>query len=230
MGGRAIAREESNTGVEPPSEYSTSEIEIRHPYRGWEFAGHFQHTMKARQPIAEIEHLSKGEMLTLALEKNLPVRDQLGTGMGSDWPQRVTIDAGQYKHIMEAITNELLQWTIELEKRGIKGEDMDFNENEKQSATHQVFNIQKFTGVLGDVTNSQVTLYDYSSIHQLLKERNVPQDQRNELENILDDLRSAPPEKKKSLIERGKAWISRNKEFLGSTAEIVGKVIGASMK
>lgn len=186
--------------------------------------------MKARQPIAEIEHLSKGEMLTLALEKNLPVRDQLGTGMGSDWPQRVTIDAGQYKHIMEAITNELLQWTIELEKRGIKGEDMDFNENEKQSATHQVFNIQKFTGVLGDVTNSQVTLYDYSSIHQLLKERNVPQDQRNELENILDDLRSAPPEKKKSLIERGKAWISRNKEFLGSTAEIVGKVIGASMK
>ena len=40
---------------------------------------------------------------------------------------------------------------------------MDFDEKEKQSATNQVFNIQKFTGILGNVQNSQVALYDYSS-------------------------------------------------------------------
>ena len=79
------------------------------------------------------------------------------------------------------------------------------------------------------MTHSQVTLYDYSSIHQLLKDRSVPQDQRNELENIMDDLRTAPPEKKQSLVERGKAWVSRNKEVLGSAAEVVGKAIGAAM-
>ena len=35
------------------------------------------------------------------------------------------------------------RWTIELYKRGIKGEDMDFNDKEKHAATHQTFNIQK---------------------------------------------------------------------------------------
>ncbi len=61
--------------------------------------------------------------------------------------------------------------TIELEKRGIKGEDMNFDEKEKESATHQTFNIQKFTGVLGNITNSQVTLYDYSSVIDLFHSR-----------------------------------------------------------
>jgi hypothetical protein len=97
----------------------------------------------------------------------------------------------------------------------------------QRSGTHQVVNIQKFTGVFGNVTNSNVSLYDYSSIHQLLKERSIPQEQRNELENILDELRTAAPEKKKSLLERGMAWVSQHKDFLGDTAEIVRKALGA---
>jgi hypothetical protein len=67
--------------VEPPQyrEFGTQTIEIRNPVRGWEFAGHFHQKMTARQPIADIEHLSKGETLTLALTRNLPVEDGLVT-------------------------------------------------------------------------------------------------------------------------------------------------------
>lgn len=217
--------------AEPPPyrEFSTQAIEICNPIRGWEFAGHFHCKMKARQPIADIENLSRGKTLTLALTRNLPVHDSIGGTFGSHWPQRAVISGASFKHIVEAVTNELLQWTTELEKRGIKGEDMNFDDEEKRSAGNQVFNIQKFTGVLGNVTNSQVTLYDYSSVNQLLIDHNIPKQERRELEDIIDELKIAPPEMKPSLIKRGEQWILKHKELLGAAAEAVGKTIGAAM-
>src|SRR5437868_3753271 len=101
---------------------------------------------------------------------------------------------------------------------------MSFDSKEKQNAQNQTFNIQHFTGVFGDVTNSNVNVYDYSSIHQLLKQRNVPQVERNEFENILDELKTAEPAKKVSIIERGKAWIVKNQEAGISLAR---KALGA---
>ena len=108
--------------ISPPHyrEFSTAHVEVRHPMRGWEFAGHFNQKQNTSQPISDIERLSKGERLTMPVENNLPVRDSMGGSFGSDWPQRLVMDAGQFKGIVEAVRNELLQWTIELEKRGIK--------------------------------------------------------------------------------------------------------------
>ncbi len=103
---------------------------------------------------------------------------------------------------------------------------MSFDKEEKQKAQSQHFNIQHFSGVLGDVKNSTVNVYDYSSIHQELRQRNVPQAERNEIENILDELKKSPPEKRPSLIEKGKAWIVKNQEFLGAGASIVRQALG----
>ncbi len=214
-------------GTEVPQyrEFSTNSVQIRNPIRGWEFAGHFHRKIKARQPIAEIENLSNGDTLYMPLKMNLQVNDGAGGSFGSDWPQRALIKGAAFKHILEAVKNELLQWTVELEKRDIKGEDMDFNEKEKQSATHQTFNIHKFTGVLGNVENSQVALYDYSSVQQLLIDHSIPKTERRELEDILDELKTAPPDKRPSLIARAEQWIVKHKELLGIAAEAVGRVI-----
>jgi hypothetical protein len=127
---------------------------------------------------------------------------------------------------VDAVTNELLHWTTELEKRGIKGEDMDFDDKEKKSATNQTFHIQKFTGVFGNVTNSTVTLYDYSSIQQLLIDHKIPKDDRRELEDIMDELKEAQPEKKPSLLARAEKWIVKHKEVLGVATEAVSKAVG----
>ena len=128
--------------------------------------------------------------------------------------------------MVEAVRDRLLDWSLELEKRGITGQDMSFDEREKDAAHSQVFNIQNFSGVLGNVSHSNVNVYDFGSIHQELKQWNVPQSERNELENILDALKSSPPEEKRSLIEKGKAWIVKNQEFLGAGASIVRKALG----
>lgn len=86
--------------------------------------------------------------------------------------------------------------------------------------------IAKFTGILGDVANSEVTICDYSSLHQLLKEHSVPQNERNELENVMDELKTAEPQRRPRLLERAKAWVVKNQEFLGSSASIVRKALG----
>ena len=80
--------------------------------------------------------------------------------------------------------------------------------------------------MLGDVSHSSVHVYDYSSLHQTLKQQNVPQQERNELENIMDELKTADANKKRNLLEKGKAWIVKNQEFLGASVSIVRKALG----
>jgi hypothetical protein len=83
-------------------------------------------------------------------------------------------------------------------------------------------------GLLGNVTNSQVTLYDYSSVQQLLIDHNIPKQDRRELEDIMDELKTAPPENKPSLLERGEKWLVKHKDGLGAAADIIAKFIGGS--
>lgn len=219
-------------GIEPPEyrEYVTGGVYVHNPYNGWQYVGDKQMRRSTSQPIAEIENLSKQETLTFTPAKKIPIMDSLGGSLSSSWPQKVMVNPSQFKDILEAVRNRLLDWTTELRKRGIKGENMNFDEKEKQAAASQTFNIGNFHGVLGTVTNSQVTLYDYSSVQQLLVDRKVPKQGRRELEDIMDELKDAPPDKKPSLVARAEQWIVKHKELLGAGAEALGKAIGAAVK
>ena len=105
---------------------------------------------------------------------------------------------------------------------------MNFDEKEKTSAANQVFNIGTVHGTVGNISNSQVTLYDYSSVQQLLIDHKIPKQDRRELEDILDELKEASPEKKPSLLARAEKWIVKHSELLGVAAEAVGKAVGAA--
>ena len=105
---------------------------------------------------------------------------------------------------------------------------MNFDEKEKQSAGNTVWNIGTVHGAVGNITNSQVTVYDYSSVKQLLIDHKIPKQDRRELEDIMDELTDAPPEKTPSLLKRGEDWIVKHKELLGAAVEAVGKAIGAA--
>jgi hypothetical protein len=218
-------------GVEPPAyrEFTTQHVEVRNPMVGWKFAGQLELALRANEPIAEIEQLSKGDMLYMSLDQkeNFPIRDTLGGSLGSDWNQRIGTPASEFKNILERVKDELLQWTTELEKRGIKGEDMDFDESEKKTAGKMVFNIGTVQGMVGNVTSSQVTVHDYSSIHQLLIDHKIPKQERRELEDLMDELRETPHDKRPSLLARAEKWIVKHKGLLGAGAEIIGKAIKA---
>lgn len=218
--------------IEPPAyrEFVTDRLLMHNPYRGgYQFVGDVREKMRAIQPIAEIENLSKESTVSYRPARNYAITDSLGGNESSQWSQRVTVNPGQFKRILDSVREELLQLTTELRKRGISGNDMNFNDTEKQAAGNMVFHIETVQGNVGNVTNSQVMVYDYSSVSQLLLDHNVPKAERRELEDIMDDLKSAPSEKKPSLVQRGKDWIVKNQEFLGTTAEVVAKAIGATL-
>lgn len=209
-------------------EITTTGLEVFHPHYGWKFAGNVSIKVPVWQPIAEIENLSRGEFAVLSVPKNFPVDDGIGGGLARNWPQRLTVGSSEYKRIMEATTDALLQWTIELEKRGIKGEDMNFDEKEKQSAGNMVFNIGSVQGNVGNVSHSQAVFNNYHSLHKTLLDSNVPMSERHELEGLMEELKTASPAEKPSLIQRGKDWIVKNKEFLGTSVELVTKAIIAA--
>lgn len=200
-------------------------VEVRNPVRGWQFAGHVNRRLPVLQPISQVEELAKSECaFPLVGANKLPMMDQIGS-RHDEWPQQMRIDSTKISGVLDAIRNKVVDWSAELEKRGIMGENMSFNPTERQSA-HQSISIQNFTGVLGTVTNSAVTIYDYSTIHQALKEQNVSQQERNELENIMDELKKTPPEQRPPLLERAKAWLVKNESFLGATVSLVRKACG----
>jgi hypothetical protein len=92
----------------------------------------------------------------------------------------------------------------------------------------QTINIGTMHGPVGKFANCQVNVYDYSSVNQLLIDHQIPKHDRRELEDIVDEMKDAPPEKKTPLLARAEAWVVKHKELLGVGVEAVGRVIGAA--
>src|SRR5580658_4244561 len=73
--------------LKPPEyrRFQTSALQIHNPIHGWQFAGNMRMSLLARQPIAQLESLSKGETATFNMPKNLPVDDGMGGGFAANW-------------------------------------------------------------------------------------------------------------------------------------------------
>lgn len=71
---------------------------------------------------------------------------QMRRGMHPMLADRVTfmlqINTGQVRAIPEAVKDKVLDWACELERRGVHGEGVTFNDKEKQIAHTIVFNIK----------------------------------------------------------------------------------------
>jgi AbiTii len=178
------------------------------------------------QPITEIEAYDKGDSVYFQPAKKYKLTDLQGqSGLITSFPQRIEFSIATLLGIVGAVRNRLLEWSIQLEKQRILGEEMSFKDEEKAMARNQTFNIQHMAGIIGDVTNSDVEIYDYSSIHKTLKDAGVPKTERDDLEQIMDDLKASSPQEKPLLLDKAKAWVARNQEFLGAAASIVMKAL-----
>ena len=212
---------------------SGGQLQFYNPAHGWLPAmAQALSAVPVHQPIPELEAFDKGDRLYFSPKRRFPLKDAFGDSqLISSFPQRIEFSISAVVGIIEAVRNRLLDWSIELEQRGISGENMSFKDEEKAIAKSQTFNIENIenmTGIIGDVSHSTVELYDYSSIHKVLKDAGVPNAERDHLEQIMDDLKTASPEEKPGLLQKGKAWVTKNQEFLGATASIVMKALQAS--
>jgi AbiTii len=203
-------------------------LEVLNPVRGWiPVSGTGRITVPVYQSIGELELFMEKDFVQYQPTRPFPVNDITGSGLLSGMPQRALIATSGFKRIVENVRNKLLDWSLELEKKGVLGENMAFSSEEKQTARNiTVNNIEKFTGILGNVSNSHFAIYDYSSIHKTIKEAGVPVEERNRLEEIIDGLKQGDEEKKQGWLQKGKDWITKNQEFLGASASIIRQALG----
>ena len=209
------------------------QVKARNPYHGWipvivqdAEISELISNRTIGQPISELESLCQqnedgGDLMAPLpydwIMKLFSKSPEFQLGM----VPTLIIDRSRLVGILDAVRNEILDWSLALESKGILGNGMSFSTEEVKMAKSTI-NINSFTGILGDVSSSTVQIGDYSTIHEALKEKGVTQEERNKLENILDEMKAAAePAKKKSLARRGSEWLGRNAATIGTLSNTI---------
>jgi len=158
------------------------------PYHGWRPV-QFNDTATEQKftkrhivsQVAELECLvpksSDGQ-----LQVSLPAEAQhlLRDVTGFDFEFTTAMSASDVVGILDAIRNALLDWSLKLEKSGVKGEGMSFSDDERKRAheTQAVYNIgtiETFTGNMGSgsgnfsVEGNTVNITSKAAIESLVR-------------------------------------------------------------
>lgn len=203
------------------------------PYNGWipvivrhSEVSEMLSNRKIAQPISELEslvhHKDEGGVLQVPLPHDWIMKifaDSKEFRLGM--VPTLIVDRSQLVGILDAVRNEILNWSLALEGQGILGDGMSFSIEEVEKAKSTTYNIKSFKGILGNVASSTIQVGDYPSIHSALKEKGVSQKERNELENLLDEIKTAEPSRRQSLVKRGFEWIGRNASTIGTLSNTI---------
>ena len=207
------------------------QVMVHNPYRGWQpviFSSKEESELMSSKnifsPINEIENLCENCGKDSVISYSLPdgmTKNIMKSTMGM--VPYFIINESQFIGIIEAVKNVILNWSLKLENDGIVGDDLSFSEDDKQKISSNIYNIQNFSGVIGDISESNLQIGDYNSIHSTLKKLGVSKEERNDLEEIMDSYNKSDKEEKKSLFTRGMAWIQRNSGTIGTFSDVIRK-------
>lgn len=143
----------------PPYRVIPSELKLMNPYHGWQPViwggpGQLQeHFAKAnfRQPIAEVEVIVKqgaGEPRASLTQNEMDALLQTSNDEFKYLPAERFFSGTSFVGIVEGVRAKVLDWSLALEKRGVLGEGMTFNEKEKREAAEVVFRVSNATAVV----------------------------------------------------------------------------------
>ena len=203
------------------------EVMVFNPYHGWQPVlfrtkreTEIMSSKYIMSSISKIENICKKKDDDSVITYNIPdeIRNRIMRATAGLVPSFVANES-QINGIIEAVKNIILNWSLKLEKEGILGEDLYFSDIEKEKVTSKTFNIENFTGVIGDISGGDIQIGDYNSIHKYLKKLGVPQIERNQLEEIMDNLGNKDCDEKQSWYKKGLDWLKRNGSTIGVWSE-----------
>jgi hypothetical protein len=110
--------------LESPPSYRSADgtLQVQNPYRGWMIVTGEPSPPPMTFPysISQIEEFSKQETVYISPRINIPLSPPAYESL----PQRVVFSGIVFKGMIETVRDRLLDWSLELEKRGITGENM----------------------------------------------------------------------------------------------------------
>lgn len=143
----------------PPHRLLTAQIRAWNPYHGWvpvifddpEEARHLSKCYVG-QPVGELEDLLKRGTGALEFPFDPASLQRLVSGFNVPVQPTRHLDRARVSGILDAVRNMVLDWSMQIEKDGIMGEDLIFNEREKETAAHSSYTIN----YNAPVNNSQI--------------------------------------------------------------------------
>ena len=139
----------------------TGRVMAYNPYHGWQplhFAnpelGDHLSKRKISQAVGQLDAIVNNDK---SRELHVPFPNHIKNQLMDliEIPLEVTLlvaDSELHK-ILEGVRNEILNWTLDLETRGIVGDGMRFSREEKQAASQITYQV---TNNIGNMQNSQL--------------------------------------------------------------------------
>jgi hypothetical protein len=136
-------------------------IKVFNPFQGWQPVnfedaelGETLSRRKISQAIGELVAIAENDKSrNLQVPFSQHIKNDLMKMMDSPLEPTLLVSDAQIHGILEAVRNEILNWALDLEAKGIIGDDMSFSSKEKAVAsqvTYQVINN------IGSMQNSQL--------------------------------------------------------------------------
>lgn len=166
----------------PPYRVIPGRVSVRNPFHGWQpvvFSNaEMAETCSKRalgDAVPKLETYERGAPMGVSLPED--IKQDLMKWMSPVPLEPVfLIDYSAIAGVLDAVRNRILEWSLQLERDGIMGEDDTFSPEEKSKAVH---NVQNF---YGNVTGSQV-----------LQGETVSQIHFESLQDVVDQVRSQLP-------------------------------------
>lgn len=141
--------------------------QVRHPWRGHEplqfaSAEHLRlfSTLPFNQPIAELEHSLRraeqdgcdGFQVSYSAEVEVMLRAAVRPRIGAQ--PFLFVNLSQFHRIVEAVRKAILEWALQLDSAGVKGDGMSFSREETEKAHSIVYSTVNY--IYGNADHSQI--------------------------------------------------------------------------
>lgn len=157
----------------PPYREIRGETKVRNPYHGWQPLNFDDPKMaealsrrKIMQTVGELDSLGAGKGKgALQVPYSQETINALMKVMDVPLQPTLHVAPSEVVGILEAVRNNVLDWALELEQKGILGEGMSFSKQEKQTASQNTYQV---TNNIGSMQNSQLQQSSPGANHSLV--------------------------------------------------------------
>lgn len=147
-----------------------SQLKVINPYHGYQpfiiedgELARAVSEVKIFESVESLQHLiskssGKNQITFPFAPEQKAILMRMQSGFAQLEPTRI-IGGNQVKSVLEQVRNQLLDWALQLEVRGILGDGISFSSEEKAIASkdQSAISIQNFQGVLGDVSGGNIS-------------------------------------------------------------------------
>ena len=166
----------------------TGRVMAYNPYHGWQPLHFENHKLgdklskqKISQAVGQIDAIANNDK---SGELHVPfsnyIKNRLMNSMNIPLEVTLLVGDSELHKILEGVRNEILNWTLDLETRGIVGDGMRFSREEKQAASQINYQI---VNNIGSIQNSQLQ-QDSSNATQSLNVVQTSVDLADFIENL----------------------------------------------